>query len=80
MSAPLTGRALAVDLNRQSRERMGLAPSVDPGAGSTLTIRLPADLHGAFMQACYEADVSASQVLRAAIREFIGSARSEGRA
>lgn len=40
-------------------------------AASSLTVRLPADLHAAFMAACFEADVTAAQVVRAACREFV---------
>lgn len=52
---------------------------------AALTIRLPADLRAAFMAACKDADLTASQVLRAAIREFVerrpqGSLALDGKA
>lgn len=37
----------------------------------TLTIRLPADLHAAFAAACDRADLSASQVMRQLMREYV---------
>lgn len=44
-----------------------------PGVGSALTIRLSEALHGEFVAMCRERDVSASQVLRAAMRSFVAS-------
>jgi len=42
------------------------------GAAS-ITIRVEPELQASFMAACKAADVSASQVLRAAMRDFLAS-------
>lgn len=38
---------------------------------SSMTFRLPADLQAAFVAACKANDVSAAQVLRAAMRDYL---------
>jgi len=38
---------------------------------SSMTFRLPADLQAAFVAACKANDMSAAQVLRAAMREYL---------
>lgn len=40
---------------------------------SSMTFRLPADLQAAFVAACKANDVSAAQVLRAAMRAYLES-------
>ena len=38
---------------------------------SSMTFRLPSDLQAAFIAACKSNDVSAAQVLRAAMRDYL---------
>lgn len=40
---------------------------------SSMTFRLPSDLHAAFVAACKAQDMTAAQVLRAAMRDFLAA-------
>lgn len=42
-------------------------------AGASMTFRVDADLQSAFMAACKASDVTAAQVLRSAMRDFLAS-------
>lgn len=42
---------------------------------SSLTVRLPRQLHVAFVAACRSADETSSQVLRRAMREYVERSR-----
>lgn len=42
-----------------------------PGQSSSMTFRVDADLQAAFIAACKSNDVSAAQVLRAAMRAYL---------
>lgn len=45
--------------------------------GSSMTFRLPADLHAAFVAACKANDRSAAQELRAFMRDYIARSSVE---
>lgn len=42
-----------------------------PGQSSSMTFRVDADLQAAFVAACKARDVTAAQVLRAAMRDYL---------
>lgn len=45
----------------------------------TMTFRCPSDLQAAFVAACKAQDVTAAQVLRAAMRDFLEKAEKGGK-
>lgn len=47
-------------------------------SGGTITFRLDPELQAAFVAACKSADLTAAQVLRAAVRDFVAAAEKAG--